>query len=100
MAADSCSSTAVWLVPAVQWDPLPGRLGQRYRCRTCLRRLCMPWKPAPGALCCNSDARASSTFALTANGTLRREELQISGLENPRWTPHSGDIWDDLCAAQ
>jgi hypothetical protein len=32
------------------------------------------------------------------HGTLREEELQISGLTNGEWTPHSDDIWDELCA--
>ena len=32
------------------------------------------------------------------HGTLRQEEIQILGLETPRWdgTP---DLWKDLCAA-
>jgi hypothetical protein len=32
------------------------------------------------------------------HGTLKEEELQISGLENPEWTPHN-DLWDELCAS-
>jgi len=30
---------------------------------------------------------------------LKADELQISGLANPEWTPHSEDIWDELYAA-
>jgi hypothetical protein len=33
------------------------------------------------------------------HGTLKEAELQISGAENPEWTPHSGDIWEDLYAS-
>jgi hypothetical protein len=33
------------------------------------------------------------------HGTLKEEELQISGLENPEWTPHSDDLWEELCAS-
>jgi hypothetical protein len=33
------------------------------------------------------------------HGTLREDELQISGLENPEWTPHSDDMWEELYAA-
>ncbi len=32
------------------------------------------------------------------HGTLKQEELQISGLENPEWT-ESGDPWQELCAS-
>ena len=31
------------------------------------------------------------------HGTLKEEELQISGIETPEWT-ESGDMWAELCA--
>jgi hypothetical protein len=31
------------------------------------------------------------------HGTLAKAEVQISGLENPEWTPH-GEMWDELFA--
>jgi hypothetical protein len=33
------------------------------------------------------------------HGTLRAEELQITGLANPEWTAQSGDMWEDLYAS-
>jgi hypothetical protein len=30
------------------------------------------------------------------HGTLKEDELQSSG--RAEWTPHSDDIWDELCA--
>lgn len=35
---------------------------QRYRCRTCLRRLCMPVKQARGRTCCGSAAQKWNIF--------------------------------------
>jgi hypothetical protein len=32
------------------------------------------------------------------HGTLKEEELQISGLQTPEWN-QSDDLWEDLCAA-
>jgi hypothetical protein len=31
------------------------------------------------------------------HGTLKEEELHLSGLENREWT-ESGDLWEELCA--
>ena len=72
---------------AVIWD-------QRYRCRTCLRRLRMPI------------SRGSWTHVLLGrpqteyicpfgHGTLMVEELQITGHQAPDWQPHE-DIWKEL----
>jgi hypothetical protein len=33
------------------------------------------------------------------HGTLKEEELQISGLANPEWTAHSDDYWEELSAS-
>jgi hypothetical protein len=32
------------------------------------------------------------------HGTLKEDELQITGLSNAEWTPNSDDIWAELCA--
>lgn len=84
---------AFWLVAAgviwaVVWD-------QRYRCRTCLRRLRMPvhrgsWK--------NVLLGAPSTeyICIYGHGTLDVPELQITGHQNPDWKPHDDDIWKEL----
>jgi hypothetical protein len=78
---------AAGLLWAVVWD-------QRYRCRTCVRRLRMPilrgsWnhillgRPQMEYIC---------PFG---HGTLVAEELQITGHQEPDWQPHE-DIWKEL----
>jgi hypothetical protein len=79
------------LLWAIVWD-------QRYRCRTCLRRLRMPV------------SRGSWTHVLLGrpqteyicpygHGTLKVEELQITGRQPPDWEPHE-DIWKELYALE
>jgi hypothetical protein len=72
---------------------------QRYRCRTCLRRLRMPVETGSWGRMLQFGRPRIEYICPYGHGTLKQEELQISGLENPRWTPHSGDMWDELCAA-
>ena len=78
---------AMGVIWAVIWD-------QRYRCRTCLRRLRMPiltgdWthillgRPRTGYIC---------PFG---HGTLKVEEVQITGHQAPDWQPHE-DMWKEL----
>jgi hypothetical protein len=33
------------------------------------------------------------------HGTLREDEVQLSGGANAEWTPHSDDIWAELVAS-
>jgi hypothetical protein len=69
-------------------------LDQRYRCRTCLRRLRMPiakgsWRhvllgpPHTEYIC------------LYGHGTLKVPELQVGGPHGADWQPHE-DIWKEL----
>jgi hypothetical protein len=78
------ASGAIWLTV---WD-------QRYRCRTCLRRLRMPI------------LRGSWTHVLLGaprteyicpygHGTLSVDELQITGHTEPDWEAHQ-DMWKEL----
>lgn len=71
---------------------------QRFRCRTCLRRLRMPI------------ARGSWTHVLLGpprteyicpygHGTLNVSELQIGGPHPPDWQAHE-DIWKELFSTQ
>ena len=76
----------------VVWD-------QRYRCRICLRRLRMPVETGSWGHMLQFGRPRIEYICPYGHGTLKQDELQISGLENPRWTPNSGDIWDELCAA-
>ena len=71
---------------------------QRYRCRVCLRRLRMPITTGSwGRMLLVGRPRIEYICAY-GHGTLKQEELQISGLENPEWT-ESGDPWQELCAS-
>ena len=73
-------------------------LDQRYRCRVCLRRLRMPVETGSwGGMLLLGRPRIEYICPY-GHGTLTEAELQISGLENPEWTPHA-DMWEELCAA-
>ncbi len=76
----------------VIWD-------QRYRCRVCLRKLRMPVETGSWSRMLQFGRPRIEYICPYGHGTLREEELQISGLQNPEWTPHSDDIWEELCAA-
>jgi hypothetical protein len=76
----------------VIWD-------QRYRCRVCLRRLMMPVETGSWSRMLQFGRPRIEYICPYGHGTLREEELQISGLENPEWKAHSGDLWEDLAAS-
>lgn len=38
-------------------------------------------------------------ICLYGHGTLKEDELRISGRANAEWTPNSGDFWGELTAA-
>jgi hypothetical protein len=70
-------------------------LDQKYRCRTCLRRLRMPvfegsW---PNSFL-HSEPRLEY-ICTYGHGTLRVAELQFAGLQLPKWRPNE-DIWKEL----
>jgi hypothetical protein len=72
---------------------------QRYRCRVCLRRLRMPIETGSWGRMLQLGRPRIEYICPYGHGTLKAEELQISGLANPEWTPHSDDMWDELYAA-
>lgn len=73
-----------WLIV---WD-------QRYRCRTCLRRLRMPIQRGSWT---NVLLGAPHTEYICpyGHGTLSVAELQITGRTEPDWAPHE-DMWKEL----
>jgi hypothetical protein len=75
----------------IVWD-------QRRRCRVCLRRLRMPVETGSWGYMLQLGRPRIESICPYGHGTLKEEELQISGLTNAEWTPHSDDIWDELCA--
>jgi hypothetical protein len=80
---------AVYLVI---WD-------QRYRCRVCLRRLRMPIQTGSWGRMLQFGRPRIEYICTYGHGTLKEEGLQISGSANREWTPHSGDLWGELCAS-
>lgn len=72
---------------------------QRYRCRVCLRRLRMPVETGSRGFMLQLGRPRTEYICPYGHGTLKQEEFQTSGLENPEWTAHSGDMWDELYAA-
>jgi hypothetical protein len=72
---------------------------QRYRCRVCLRRLRMPVETGSWGKMLLLGRPKIEYICPYGHGTLKADELQISGLANPEWTPNSDDIWDELQAA-
>jgi hypothetical protein len=78
---------AVGLLWVVVWD-------QRYRCRTCLRRLRMPILTGSWTHILFGRPR-TEYICPYGHGTLKVEELQITGHQEPDWEPHA-DIWKEL----
>jgi hypothetical protein len=81
-----CATGLLW---AVVWD-------QRYRCRTCLRRLRMPIHTGSWTHVLLGAPR-TEYICTYGHGTLKVAELQITGRQNPDWEPHE-DIWKELFA--
>jgi hypothetical protein len=71
---------------------------QRRRCRFCLRHLRMPIETGSRSYMLQLGRPTIESICPYGHGTLREDELQNSGGEE--WTPHSDDIWQELCAPQ
>jgi hypothetical protein len=69
---------------------------QRRRCRTCLRRLIMPLASGSWGNILRLGRPKTEWICPFGHGTLRIDELQLTGKENPDWQPHDGDIWKEL----
>jgi hypothetical protein len=81
------SAGVLWIIV---WD-------QRRRCRVCLRRLRMPIETGSRGFTLLLGIPRIETICPYGHGTLREDESQLAGLTNAEWTPHSDDIWDELC---
>jgi hypothetical protein len=78
---------AVGVFWAIAWD-------QKYRCRTCLRRLRMPVLTGSWTNVLFGAPR-TEYICPYGHGTLKVAELQITGRQRPDWQPHE-DIWKEL----
>jgi hypothetical protein len=70
---------------------------QRYRCRTCLRRLRMPLETGSWSYMLQLGRPKIEYICPYGHGKLNIEEVQISGTVAPAWTDH-GDMWEELFA--
>jgi hypothetical protein len=70
---------------------------QRYRCRTCLRRLRMPIETGSWGYMLQLGRPQIEYICAYGHGKLNVDEVQISGAVSPEWTDQ-GDIWDELFA--
>jgi hypothetical protein len=70
---------------------------QRYRCRTCLRRLRMPIETGSWGYMLQLGRPQIEYICAYGHGKLNVAEVQISGTVSPEWT-EQGDIWDELFA--
>jgi hypothetical protein len=77
-----------WLII---WD-------QRYRCRTCLRRLRMPIQTGSWTHVLLGAPR-TEYICTYGHGTLKVAELQITGHQEPDWEPHE-DMWKELFSTE
>jgi hypothetical protein len=70
-------------------------LDQRYRCRSCGRRLRMPVSTGSYSHMLLSGRPQTEYICLYGHGTLKEPELHISGREPSAWEPNS-DMWKEL----
>jgi hypothetical protein len=82
---------AVGVVWTVIWD-------QRYRCRTCLRRLRWPIQTGPWSHILLGRPQ-TEYICPYGHGTLKVEDLQITGRQGPDWQPHE-DMWKELMSLE
>ena len=68
---------------------------QKYRCRTCLRRLRMPIETGSWGYMLQLGRPQIEYICPYGHGKLNIEEVQILGNTMPEWT-EQGDIWDEL----
>jgi len=70
-------------------------LDQRRRCRVCLRRLRMPVQTGSWGSMLRLGRPRIEYICPYGHGTLKEDEVQISGRETPEWKPTS-DMWEEL----
>jgi hypothetical protein len=72
----------------VGWD-------QRYRCRTCLRRLRMPVFAGSWPNSFLKGEPRLEYICTYGHGTLKVPELELTGSQSPNWEQHD-DMWKEL----
>ncbi len=72
-------------------------LDQRYRCRVCIRRLRMPVETGSWSRMLQFGRPRIEYICIYGHGKLNVEELQFTGIENPKWKQHES-MWEELFA--
>ena len=72
---------------------------QYRRCRVCLRRLRMPVETGSWGSMLLSGRPRIEYICPYGHGTLKEDELRISGIRMPEWTAHHGGLWEELRAS-
>jgi hypothetical protein len=85
------SLMAAGVLWAIVWD-------QRYRCRSCLRRLRMPIQTGSWNHVLLGAPR-TEYICPYGHGTLKVDQLQITGLHEAEWQPHD-DMWKELLSLE
>ncbi|MEO7653078.1 MAG: hypothetical protein ABIZ80_21680, partial [Bryobacteraceae bacterium] len=91
LAIGVCFLVASGLLYLCVWD-------QRYRCRVCLRRLRMPIETGSWSRMLQFGRPETEYICTYGHGKLNVAQVQISGSENPAWTPQP-DMWTELTGA-
>jgi len=79
------------LVYVAIWD-------QKYRCRTCLRKMMMPVEVGSWSSMLRLGKPEMEYICRYGHGRLNIPEVQISGREKAAWKQH-GDVWEELFTA-
>lgn len=78
----------VGMMHLVVWD-------QRYRCRTCLRKLRMPVATGSWPNMFLKGQPSLEYICVYGHGTLQMPEVDLTGAKTPNWQKHD-DIWKEL----
>jgi len=66
---------------------------QKYRCRSCLRRLRMPLETGNWSQATIFAPPRLEWICPYGHGTMRQEEIQLSGVQADKWQKNDSDFW-------
>lgn len=99
---DPFSHDLLWTTVLMGWFLLSAGLvwlailDQRFRCRTCLRRLRMPVATGSWSMATLFAPPKMEYICPYGHGTMKQPQVQIAGRELPAWQEHDDNIWREL----
>lgn len=69
---------------------------QRYRCRTCARKLRMPVETGSWGKATIFAPPELEWICPYGHGAMRQKEVQLAGPERDKWQENTGDFWKDF----